>query len=206
MADAAAPFDWDTLGQYKLGGALPPGTPANVRTFWTARDNVHGALLALVRSAQHSLVLNMYGYDDDDLDQAIREKLDAEHVYVQMSLDRSQAGGVHEKAILAHWNPEDTTNSVAIGTAESGAISHLKMLIVDGVYVVHGSTNWSASGEGVSKAQDNELTLTNDPALAAEARTVLDINHRQMLAQMAKRAGEAQTTGNAVNVGVRTQS
>lgn len=187
----STPFDWNSLGQYKLGGTLPPGNPDNVRTFWSARDKVHDVLLALLQSAQHSIVLNQYGYDDDELNSAILEKMDAEHVFCQISLDRSQAGGVHEKAILAKWSQSDLTNSVAIGTSAAGAISHLKMLIVDGVYVVHGSTNWSASGEGVSKAQDNEMTLTNDPALAAEARTILDINHRTMLAQEARRAAAA---------------
>jgi hypothetical protein len=61
-------------------------------------------LASLLAGAQHSLVLNMYGYDDPELDELICGKLDTKHVYVQMSLDKSQAGGVHEKELLAKWS------------------------------------------------------------------------------------------------------
>jgi phosphatidylserine/phosphatidylglycerophosphate/cardiolipin synthase-like enzyme len=61
------------------------------------------------------------------------------------------------------------------------AISHLKVLIVDGVYTVKGSTNWSLSGE---QKQDNELTLSRNAVVAAETRAILDLNHDFMLKQM----------------------
>jgi phosphatidylserine/phosphatidylglycerophosphate/cardiolipin synthase-like enzyme len=75
-------------------------------------------------------------------------------------------------------------NSVAIGTSEKLAISHLKVVIVDGVYTVTGSTNWSLSGE---EKQDNHLTLSRNAVVAAETRAVLDRNHDFMLKQMAKK-------------------
>ena len=64
-------------------------------------------------------------------------------------------------------------------------------MIVDGVYTVKGSTNWSLSGE---QKQDNELTLSRNAVIAAETRALLDINHDNMLKQMAKQAaaGDAQ--------------
>jgi phosphatidylserine/phosphatidylglycerophosphate/cardiolipin synthase-like enzyme len=179
------PFDWDGLAAYKLGGVFPAAYPASTRTWWSGRDDVHGVLKALIGSAQHSLIISMFGWDDDELDALVRSKMEDEHVFVQMSLDRTQAGGAHEKKLLANWNPADITNSVAIGTSPNGAILHLKMVVVDGVYVVHGSTNWSVSGESL---QANEMTLTNDAGLAAEARTVLDIQHQHILAQQGARA------------------
>ena len=92
-------------------------------------------------SAQHSIVVNMFGYDDDELNSIIQGKLADQSVYVQMSLDRSQASGVHEKEILAKWSNDAFGNSIAIGTSSvHNAISHLKIVIVDGVYTVKGLT------------------------------------------------------------------
>jgi phosphatidylserine/phosphatidylglycerophosphate/cardiolipin synthase-like enzyme len=176
------PFAWDNLAIYKAEGRFLDGYPDDQRTFFSPRDNVHGLLVALLGSAQHSIVVNMFGYDDDELNKIIQAKLADEHVYVQMSLDRSQASGVHEKAILAQWNNDAFGNSIAIGTSSvHNAISHLKIVIVDGVYTVKGSTNWSLSGE---QEQDNELTLSRNAVIAAETRAVLDLNHDFMLKQM----------------------
>ena len=98
-----------------------------------------------------------------------------------MSLDRRQAGDAHEKQILASWDNNAFGNSIAIGTSSvHNAISHLKIVIVDGVYTVKGSTNWSLSGE----QQDNELSLSRNAVIAAETRAILDLNHDFMLKQM----------------------
>jgi phosphatidylserine/phosphatidylglycerophosphate/cardiolipin synthase-like enzyme len=179
-------FNWDGLAAYKQEKRFLDHYPDDFRTFWSPRDNVHGLLVALLSSAQRSLVLNMFGYDDDELDQIIRDKLTTAHVYVQISLDKSQSGGKHEQAILHRWQNDAFGNSIAIGTSAKGhAISHLKIVIVDGVYTVRGSTNWSLSGEG---EQDNELTLSRNAVIAAETRSVLDLNHDWMLKQMAAAA------------------
>jgi phosphatidylserine/phosphatidylglycerophosphate/cardiolipin synthase-like enzyme len=181
MADGQ--FVWDDLAQFKAEGRFLDGYPADERTFFAPRDNVHGMLVALLSSAQHSIVVNMFGYDDDELNKIIQSKLANQNVYVQMSLDRSQASGVHEKQILASWNNNAFGNSIAIGTSSvHNAISHLKIVIVDGVYTVRGSTNWSLSGE---QQQDNELSLSRNAVIAAETRAVLDLNHDFMLKQMA---------------------
>ena len=180
MADA--PFVWDQLGTYKAEGTFLEGYPDDERTFFAPRDNVHGLLVALLGSAQHSIVVNMFGYDDDELNNIIQSKLADEKIFVQMSLDRSQASGVHEKEILAKWDNNAFGNSIAIGTSSvHNAISHLKIVIVDGVYTVKGSTNWSLSGE---QQQDNELTLSRNAVVAAETRAILDLNHDFMLKQM----------------------
>lgn len=185
-AEPAAPaeFVWDDLAQYKAEKRFLDGYPPDQRSFFSPRDSLHPMLASLLASAQHSLVLNMYGYDDEELDGLIREKLASEHVYVQMSLDKSQAAGVHEKVLLAKWSNDAFGNSIAIGTSEvHHAISHLKVLIVDGVYSVTGSTNWSISGES---EQDNQLTISRNAVVASEMRAVLDLNHDWMLKQMAE--------------------
>src|SRR5258706_9643677 len=170
------PFVWDDLARYKAENRFLDGYPDDQRTFFSPRDDIHGVLVALLGSAQHSIVVSMFGYDDDELNKIIQAKLADENVYVQMSLDRSQASGVHEKHILASWNNNAFGNS-----SVHNAISHLKIVIVDGVYTVKGSTNWSLSGE---QQQDNELTLSRNAVIAAETRAILDLNHDFMLKQM----------------------
>jgi len=182
-AVADGQFVWEDLAKYKAEGRFLDGYPDDQRTFFAPRDNIHALLVALIGSAQHSIVVNMFGYDDDELNKIIQAKLADQTVYVQMSLDRSQSLGAHEKQILASWANDGFGNSIAIGTSSlHNAISHLKIVIVDGVYTVKGSTNWSLAGE---QQQDNELTLSRNAVIASETRAVLDLNHDFMLKQMA---------------------
>jgi hypothetical protein len=60
MADT--PLVWDDLARYKAEGRFLDGYPDDQRTFFAPRDNVHGLLAALLGSAQHSIVVNMFGY------------------------------------------------------------------------------------------------------------------------------------------------
>jgi len=183
------PFSWDDLDTFKRDGRFIAHYPPNVKAFYSPDDDIHGMLTSLLSSAEQSLVLNMFGYDDTDLDDIIKSKLVNEHVYVQVSLDRSQSkSGKTERQILAAWDNDYFGNSIAIGTSSKHAISHLKMVIVDGIYTVKGSTNWSLGGE---QKQDNELTVCNSAVVAAEARAVLDRNHDYMLKQMADAATKA---------------
>jgi phosphatidylserine/phosphatidylglycerophosphate/cardiolipin synthase-like enzyme len=184
------PFSWEGLDRFKRDGRFIAHYPPNIKAFYSPDDDIHGLLESLLSSAEQSIVLNMFGYDDADLDAVIKSKLMDEHVYVQMSLDRSQSKSAKtERQILSAWKNEYFGNSIAIGTSSKHAISHLKMVIVDGIYTVKGSTNWSLGGE---QKQDNELTVCNSAVVAAEARAVLDRNHDFMLKQMAADAAKEQ--------------
>jgi len=73
----------------------------------------------------------MFGYDDDELNSIIGATLADARVYVQMSLDRSQASGVHRKG-----DPGQSGTTTAFGNSIAmapvrchNAISHLKIVI-----------------------------------------------------------------------------
>lgn len=164
---------WDHLSDFR-------GWPEDRRSFFSPRDTyVHEVLVAAITSAQLSVKVNMYGYDDDEIDKALHGKAAEAGFVFQMSLDKSQAGGVHEKVLVAPWAASLGT-SVAVGQSADHAISHLKVAVIDGLITVSGSTNWSASGEG---KQDNELIVSVNPDVARRYSTILDLNHTEMIKQ-----------------------
>lgn len=165
------------LDRYATGG-FPADWPVGRRVYFSPVDNVHGALVALISSATESLAIAMYGFDDQELADAIKAKLADPTVFVALTLDSSQAGGVYEREILA---VEAYPNSmVAVGRSEKGQIMHLKCGVVDGRYTFDGSTNWSHSGEAL---QDNQLTVCDSRAQAHRYRTRIDQIHASMLAK-----------------------
>ena len=162
---------------------FPADWPADYRLFFSPLDDVHGVLVSCLAAARESVAVAMYGFDDDALADILEQKLTAEHVAVQLTLDSSQAGGVHERRLLAR---EDYPRSiVAVGRSEKGAIMHQKIMVVDGILTVTGSTNWSASGE---QQQDNECSVRLGRAVASRARARCDAIHAHMLAQGTKGA------------------
>jgi hypothetical protein len=186
-------FTLDDLAQFTREGSFPAGDSQDFRVLYVGRDDVHGALKYLLARCARSLRLNMFGYDDDELDEVIRHLIESEHVYVQGTLDKSQSGGVHEKKILAGWSSE-VRNSFAIGQSATHQISHTKGGVIDGIVAWEGSTNWSGSGEGTivaadgsntgRKAQNNTLAVYVNPVEIAKFTAELDEEHTTALHQL----------------------
>lgn len=162
------------------------GYPDTMRTFYSPEDWVPQALQTVISSVSKSIVVAMYGFDDDVLAGMLSDALKNPAIYVQITLDKSQASGVHESALLEKYFNNVAGNSIAIGQSEKHAIMHRKMVIVDGIWRISGSTNWSTAGE---TTQDNELTIIRDAVVCAEARPVLDVEHDAALKQMAAASG-----------------
>lgn len=165
---------------HKTGG-FPAGYPASIRSYYSPVDDVHGAILDVIKAAKHSLIVAMYGFDDPDFQSAILEKMRDENVYVQLTLDSTQAAGKAEKALLTEASYPAT--SIAIGQSEKHAIMHLKCLVSDNAVLVTGSTNWSTGGED---KQDNACVIISDAYVAGEASSRISAVHANMLAHIKK--------------------
>lgn len=190
-------FTLENLAQFTREKSFDPNDSTDYRTLYAGRDDVHGALAYVLARCSRSLKMNMFGYDDDALDEVISHLIHDQHVFVQGTLDKSQAGGVHEKKILASWDPQ-MRNSFAIGNSATHQISHTKGGVMDGIVAWEGSTNWSASGEGTivaadgsdagRKAQNNTCLFHVNPIEVLKFSQRLDEEHTVALQQMAAAA------------------
>lgn len=179
-ADVGSIPTWRTmnmneLNKFKTGG-FPSGYPEDRKVFYSPVDNVHGALLYTMRSCARSLYLSMFGFDDQEIAYLIHSKLQDPRITVLLTLDASQATGKHEAEILAQEHYPSSI--VSIGHSEHGAIMHMKEIVVDGEFLISGSTNLSTSGESL---QDNECSIHQSVPLCAEATARQIAIHANML-------------------------
>jgi hypothetical protein len=185
-------FTLDDLAQYTREGVFGPTASRDFRVFYVGRDDVHGVLVHLFSRARLSVKMNMFGYDDDELNQILFDLAEDPTVMVQVTLDKSQASGVHEKKILASDTAADPAAYAAdfvVGQSDTHQISHTKGGVLDGIVAFEGSTNWSTSGEGSGitlnqtrqkrgfKAQNNTLTVYVNAYEIAKFAARLDYEH-----------------------------
>lgn len=94
-------FTLTELEQFTKEGQYSSNVSKDFHLFYVGRDDIHDILKYLLSRVSTSLYLNMIGYDDDELNsQCMRCARDATITTV-ITLDKSQAGGMHEKTILA---------------------------------------------------------------------------------------------------------
>jgi hypothetical protein len=169
-------FTLDELAQFTKEGVYSSSASKDFHVFYVGRDDVHSILKYILSRASASLYLNMFGYDDDELNAECMRCADDSSVTTVITLDKSQAGGKHEKAILdldSAKDPAAFNTHIAIGQSATHQISHTKGGVIDGRVGFEGSTNWSTSGEGTFvikgraggpnyKAQNNTLSVFTD--------------------------------------------
>jgi hypothetical protein len=144
-------FELPDLQQFTREGVYSNTASKDFHLFYVGRDNVHEILKFVLSRVRISLYLNMFGFDDDELNSILMAKVMDPTVTMLITLDQSQAGGVHEKTLI---EADQKSNLAAfnthfvIGQSLTGQISHTKGFVADGKVGGEGSTNWSVSGEG----------------------------------------------------------
>jgi hypothetical protein len=170
-------FDLLELQQFTKEKAYATSASKDFHLFYVGRDDVHSILKYVLSRVTVSLYLNMFGFDDDELNQIIMEKASDPSITVMITLDKSQSSGKHEKQLLDSdfaQNASAYNTSFVIGESSTHQISHTKGFVADGKVAAEGSTNWSSSGEGTFitpgqaggtgyKAQNNTQSIITDP-------------------------------------------
>jgi hypothetical protein len=186
-------FTLDDLAEFTLEQRYSDNASADFHLFYVGRDNVHEILKYILSRARVSLYLNMFGYDDDELNKILIAKALDPHVTMLVTLDKSQAGGKHEKQLLdLDKSTEDGlaafNTHFVIGQSATHQISHTKGFVADSKVGAEGSTNWSSSGEGTFviaghpggsgyKAQNNTPSVFTDTDTIARFQAELIQEH-----------------------------
>lgn len=217
IADPAAnlqTFTLADLAQFTKENTYSNDASKDVHLFFVGRDDVHEILKYILSRVSISLYLNMFGFDDDELNNIImRQALDPT-ITMLITLDQSQAGGVHEKALIEadrKYNLAAFNTHFVIGQSLTHQISHTKGFVADGKVACEGSTNWSASGEGTFvvtgqpggagyKAQNNTQSVITDRDTITRFQTELITEH--MIAQSAAKGELSKESPPAQNIPV----
>ena len=184
-------FTIDDLAQYTKEKSYSPNASKDFHLFYVGRDDVHEALKHVLSKVTVSLYMNMFGFDDDELNDVIMNLVHDPSVTVVITLDKSQAGGVHERKLLASdaaKDPVGFNTHFVIGNSATHQISHTKGFVADGKVGAEGSTNWSTSGEGTFvvkgqaggvgyKAQNNTQSVFTDADAVARFQAELLLEH-----------------------------
>ncbi len=191
-------FTLDDLAVYTAEQAFGPSASPDFRVFYVGRDDVHGILMHLFTRVSLSVKMNMFGYDDDSLNNVLMGLVQNPSVMVQVTLDKSQAAGPAEKTILGSDTAQDAqgfANDFVVGESSTHQISHTKGGVLDGIVAFEGSTNWSSSGEGTGisltaaeqapgfRAQNNTLAVYVNLYEIAKFSARLDYEHAVAAAQ-----------------------
>jgi len=193
-------FDLTDLQPYTREKSYASNASKDFHLFYVGRDDVHDVLKHVLSRASISLHINMFGFDDEELNDILMAKAKDPHVMMMITLDKSQAGGVHEKKLLDSDIAADPTafnTFFVIGQSATHQISHTKGFVADGKVGGEGSTNWSASGEGTFvvkgqpggkgyKAQNNTQSIFTDPDTINRFQSELIAEH---MAARVQRAG-----------------
>ena len=128
-------FDLLDLEQYTQEKSYATNASKDFHLFYVGRDDVHEILKHILSRVSVSLYMNMFGFDDEELNDILMQLANDPSVVMMITLDKSQAGGVHEKRLLdsdAAKNPHAFNTYFVIGESATHQISHTKGFVADG--------------------------------------------------------------------------
>lgn len=207
-------FTLADLQPYTFEGAYSRNASPDVHLYYVGRDDVHDIFKHILSRVSVSLYLNMFGYDDPELNAILMQLAADPSVTMMVTLDATQANGLHEKGILTQdllQNAAAYNTHFAIGQSPTHQITHTKGFVADGRVAVEGSTNWSTSGEGIFVvagkpggpgyvAQNNTACVIADPDTIVRFQTELVREHMAVLSQeQAKKAAAAGSAGGSAS-------
>jgi hypothetical protein len=198
-------FTLGDLAQYTKERAYSPQASNDFHLFYVGRDDVHDILKHVLSRVTTSLYMNMFGYDDEELNDILFALALDPNVTMLVTLDKSQANGVHEKKLIAldeSKNLAAFNTHYVIGQSATHQISHTKGFVADSKVGGEGSTNWSSSGEGTFvvtgqpggagyKAQNNTQAVFTDPDTIVRFQAELIAEHVAAQAASSKSGGRA---------------
>lgn len=200
-------FTLQDLAVYTKEKCYSTAFSKDVHLFYVGRDDVHDILKYVLSRVTISLYMNMFGFDDDELNNIVMQKALNPAVTMMITLDSSQSKGVHEKALLdadRAYNLAAFNTHFVIGESATHQISHTKGFVADGRVAAEGSTNWSSSGEGTFvvqgmaggpgyKAQNNTQAIITDPDTIVRFQTELIAEH-MIISSVARGGGPAKAS------------
>jgi len=199
-------FNLTDLQQFTLEKSYSNNASKDFHLFFVGRDDVHDILKYVLSRASVSIYLNMFGYDDAELNDILMAKVMDPNITMLITLDESQSGTTTEKSLLGADRAKNLAafnTHFVIGQSATHQISHTKGFVADGKVAGEGSTNWSTSGEGVFvvtgqpggtgyKAQNNTQSIITDPDTISRFTAELIAEH--MAAQKAAMTDPAKSS------------
>lgn len=192
VSQTLATFQISELAQFTKESTYDSNASTMFHLFYVGRDNVHEILKYVLSRVTVSLFLNMYSFDDQELNDIIFAKATDPTITVLITLDKSQSGNATEQTLLASdiaKNPAAYNTHFVIGDSSTGQITHTKGFVADGKVAGEGSTNWSKTGEGIYlpgsiqaggtgyKAQNNTQSIIMDPDTVSRFAAELIAEH-----------------------------
>jgi hypothetical protein len=176
LSQSLQTFNLLDLQQYTREKSYANTASKDFHLFYVGRDDVHDILKHVISRVSVSLYLNMFGFDDEELNQILMQKAKDPSIVMMVTLDSSQSKGIHEKQLIEEDMKDDASafnTYFVIGESATHQISHTKGFVADGKVGGEGSTNWSGSGEGTFvvtgqpggkgyKAQNNTQSIFTD--------------------------------------------